>query len=223
MSKNEKDIENSIIDHYVTYENMEIGRAYILQLKTGGIISGALVTKYEFWDCNCAEIIRAYTFAINKSKIIDFTENEIETIDLISHYNEQRHKSVLEYLEKSQERHDIKCFNDEGRLSNSTLLGEVVVGKKLWDRLSEEEKKEFVEKLKLRTDDIVEVINVCAKTLKENGRLHDEKLKVLDEAVNLIERFKKVEKRFPDFKSVEKMYDFFYKDLMISDLINLTV
>lgn len=223
MDRNENNSESSIIDHYIDYEDMKIGHAYIMQLKTGAILSGGLVSKYEFWDRDSAEIIRAYTFMVTSSKTIDFTEGEIETIDLLEHYNEQRHKSVLEYLEEFQEEHNIKCFNDEGRLSNSTILGNVLTGDRIWNKLSEEEKKKFVEKLRMTSNEIVEIIDILCNTLQENSKLHSEKLKVLEQMTDISNRINRIERVFPNMDSAEKLCNFFYKDLGISDLINLTV
>lgn len=218
MNKNDNNSESNIINHYIDYENMEIGHAYIMQLKTGAIISGGLVLKYEFLDVNCAEIIRAYTFMLTNSKTIDFKESEIETIDLIQHYNEN-HKSVLQYLEEFQKRHKVKCFDDKGeRLSNSTILGEVVIGKKIWDEMSEEEKKEFIEKLRMTSDEITEIVDICTKTLKENNRLHDARLRMLDESVRLMDRYKEVQDKY---QNINKIYEVFFDDLRIIDFLRV--
>lgn len=215
MDRNDNNSESNIINHYIGYENMEIGHAYIMQLKTGAIISGGLVSKYEFLDVNCAEIIRAYTFMLTNSKTIDFKESEIETIDLIQHYNEN-HKSVLQYLEEFQKKHKVKCFNDEGRLSNSTILGNVLIREKVWEKLPVEEKKEFVEKLRLTSDNIIEIADVCAKSLKENNRLHDDRLRMLDESVKLMDRYKEVQEKYQD---INKIYELFFDDLRIEDFL----
>lgn len=45
-------------------------------------------------------------------------------------------------------------------------------------------------------------------------------LKTLEEKKNLLEKFKKIDKLYP---SLDKLYDFFYKDLRFSNLINLTI
>ena len=215
MSKNDNNSESNIINHYIDYENMQIGHTYIMQLKTGAIISGGLVSKYEFWDANCAEIIRAYIFMLTNSKTIDFTESEIETIDLLEHYNEN-HKSVLQYLEEFQERHKVKCFNGEDRLSNSTILGNVITGDSLWDKLPNEEKKKFVEKLRMTSNEIIEIVDILCKTLKENNRLHDARLRMLDESVKLMGRYKDAQAKY---QNINKIYEIFFKDLGIEDLL----
>lgn len=45
-------------------------------------------------------------------------------------------------------------------------------------------------------------------------------LRVLEENVELLEKLKKVDKLYPN---LDKIYDFFYKDLRISNLINLSI
>ena len=135
MSKSE-----NIINGTVDFENAKIGKTYIMELTSGAIISGGLVSKYEFLKDGL--VVQAYTIAFNNSKVIDIQVDEIERMDLVEHHNE-KHKSVLEYLEEFQEKHKVKCFNEDGELlSNSTILGETIIGKKVWDDLQDEEKKE---------------------------------------------------------------------------------
>lgn len=210
MSENEKSIINGIVN----FENAEIGKTYIMELISGAIISGGLVSKYEF--LKDGEIIQAYTIAFNNSKIIDIEVNEIDRMDLVEHYNEN-HKTVLEYLEEFQKNHKVKCFNEDGRLSNSTILGNVLTGERVWDKLSEDEKKEFVEKLKLNTLEIVEIADVCTKILKENNRLHDARLRMLDESVRLMDRYKGVQEKY---QNINKIYEVFFNDLRIIELLN---
>ena len=210
MSKSE-----NIINGTVNFENAEIGKTYIMELTSGAIISGGLVSKYEV--LKEGSVVQAYTIAFNNSKVIDIQVDEIERMDLVEHHNE-KHKSVLEYLEEFQEKHKVKCFNEDGELlSNSTILGETIIGKKVWDDLQDEEKKEFIEKVDLTVNDIVEIINVCIKYIKENSRMHDARLRMLDEAVRLMDRYKEAQEKYPH---IDKIYEVFFNDLRISELLN---
>lgn len=217
MNKNDNNSKSNIINHYIDYDNMQIGQTYVMQLKTGAIISGGLVSKYEFWDANCAEIIRAYIFVLNNSKTIDFTEKEIETIDLVEHYNEN-HKSVLQYLEEFQEKYKVKCFNDKGRLLNSTILDNILTGDRLWDKLPAGEKKEFVEKLRLTSNEIIGIVDILCKTLKENNKLHDARQRVLDESVKLMGRYKEAKEKY---QYINKAYEIFFNDLGIKEFLKV--
>lgn len=210
MSKSE-----NIINGTVNFENAEIGKTYIMELTSGAIISGGLVSKYEFLKDGM--IVQAYTIAFNSSKLIDIQVDEIGRMDLVEHHNE-KHKSVLEYLEEFQEKHKVKCFNEDGELlSNSTILGEAVIGKKIWDDLQDEEKIEFVEKIDLTVNDIIEIINVFVKFMKENSRMHDARLRMLDEAMKLMNRYNEVQEKYPH---IDKIYEVFFNDLRISELLN---
>lgn len=210
MSKKE-----NIINETVNFENAEIGKTYIMELISGAIISGGLVSKYEFLKDGV--IVQAYTIAFNSSKLIDIQIDEIERMDLVEHHNE-KNKSVLEYLKGFQEKHKVKCFDENGEiLPNSTILGEAIICKKVWDDLQDEEKKEFVGKVDLTIENIVEVINVCTKYMKENGRMHEDRLKIINEAAKLMNRYKRVEKLYPH---IDKIYEVFFNDLRISELIN---
>ena len=210
MSKSE-----NIINGTVNFENAEIGKTYIMELTSGAIISGGLVSKYEFLKDGA--IVQAYTIAFNNSKVIDIQVDEIGRMDLVEHHNE-KHKSVLEYLEEFQEKHKVKCFDEDGELlSNSTILGEAVIGKKVWDDLQDEEKIEFVEKIDLTVNDIIEIINVFVKFMKENSRMHDARLRMLDEAMKLMNRYNEVQEKYPH---IDKIYEVFFNDLRISELLN---
>lgn len=213
MDRNDNNKSN-IVNHYIDYENMTIGQTYIMELKTGAIISGGLVSKYEFLN-NDGRIARAYTIVFSNSKMIDIEESEINRLDLVDHYNEN-HKSVLHYLEEFQKKHKVKCFNDEGRLSNSTILGNVLIRGKVWDKLPVEEKKEFVEKLRMTSDEIMEIVDICTKTLKENNRLHDARLRMLDESVRLMDRYKEAQEKY---QNINKIYELLFDDLRIEDFL----
>lgn len=210
MNKNE-----NIINEIVNFESAEIGKTYIIELTSGAIISGGLVSKYEFLKDGV--IVQAYTIAFNNSKVIDIQVDEIERMDLVEHHNE-KHKSVLEYLEEFQEKHKVKCFDEDGELlSNSTILGETVIDKKVWNALQDEEKKEFIEKVDLTVNDIIEIINVFVKYMMENGRMHEDRLRMLDEAVRLMDRYKEAQEKYPH---IDKIYEVFFNDLRIGELLN---
>ncbi len=188
-NSNDNSKESSIIDHYIDYGDIQIGQAYIMQLTSGAILSGGLISKYESLNNN-GEIVRMYSFAVTNSQIIDIRVDEVDKIDLVESYNQNRSKNILEYLKEFQEKHKkykINCFDSDGEpLSNSVILGEILVGTKLWDKLPEEEKEQFVEKLRLSTDDIVELINVYEKTLEINHKMHDERMKILNEGAKMM-------------------------------------
>lgn len=210
MNKN-KNIVNGIVN----FEDAEIGKTYIMELESGAIISGGLVSKYEFLKDGM--IVQAYTIAFNNSKVVDIQVDEIERMDLVEHHNE-KHKSVLEYLKEFQEKHKVKCFDKNGELlSNSTILGETIIEKKVWNVLQDEEKKEFIEKIDLTVNDIIEIINVFVKYMIENGRMHEDRLRMLDEAVRLMDRYKEAQEKYPH---IDKIYEVFFNDLRIGELLN---
>ena len=82
--------------------------------------------------------------------------------------------------------------------------------------MSEEEKKEFIEKLRMTSDEITEIVDICTKTLKENNRLHDARLRMLDESVRLMDRYKEVQDKY---QNINKIYEVFFDDLRIIDFL----
>ena len=65
--------------------------------------------------------------------------------------------------------------------------------------------------------DIIEIINVFVKFIKENSRMHDARLRMLDEAVRLMDRYKEAQEKYPH---IDKIYEVFFNDLRISELLN---
>lgn len=191
-------------------KNLEMGRSYKIQLTSGAFISGVLVAKYEYFTEE--RIKKIYRIALGNSKIIDITEEEIETMELI-----KPHKTILEYFEKFRDSHVVDCFNDDGELlPNSVILGKIM-DKNVWDTLLEEEKRVLLEYLRLNESEEVEVINVCMDYKEEIEKLRKQRLNALDAVIQVIEKFDDMKRSFPGF---EKIIRILYKDLSIQELID---
>lgn len=192
------------------FENLEMGRTYVIQLSSGALISGGLVAQYEYFTED--EVKKIYRIALGNSKIIDITEEEIESVKLV-----KPHKTVLEYFEKFREIHAVNCFNDDGELlPNSVILGKVM-DKDVWDTLLEEEKRKLLEYLRLNESDEVEVINVYMDYKEEIEKLRKQRLNALNAVIQAIEKINDVKKSFPGF---EKIIRILYKNLSIQELID---
>lgn len=213
MDRNEN-IEDSIVE----FGQMEIGQAYSIRLVSGSIIFGVLAVKSEYLsDKN--EIVKVHRIAFGNSKFLDLQEDDVEQINSFKDFNEN-HKGQTEYFKDFEKKYGVICTDcNDKLLSNSTILNEVI-DKNLWDELLEKEKEEFLFQLDVNINDMVEVINAYVDCVREKVKFQENILKISEETVELLEKFKKVDKLYPN---LYKIYDFFYKDLRISNLINLSI
>lgn len=213
MDRNEI-IEDSIVE----FSQMEIGQAYSIRLVSGSIIFGVLAVKSEYLsDKN--EIVKVHRIAFGNSKFLDLQEDDIEQINSFKDFNEN-HKGQTEYFKGFEKKYGVICFDcNDKLLSNATILNEVI-DKNLWDELLEREKEEFLFQLDVNINDMVEVINAYVDCVREKVKFQENILKISEETVELLEKLKKIDKLYPN---LDKIYDFFYKDLRISNLINLSI
>lgn len=217
MNKNDNNNENNLVNLKIDFENMEIGETYAVKLVSGVVVSGILVSRFETLTKD--GVVKSYRIAFNHSKFIDLEEDEIDFISTLDELNEY-YSDKTEYFKNFEKKYNIICFDRDGKLlPNATILSDVI-DKKLWDELLEKEKREFLLQLEINIKDIVEIINVYVDCLREEAKLHEDMLRVSEEKEQLLEKFKKIDKLYPN---LDKIDDLFYKDLGISNLINLTI
>ena len=191
-------------------KQLEVGRTYVIRLSSGALISGALASRYEY--LTEAGIQKSYRIAFGNSKFIDIAEEEVEFIELVEH-----HKTVLEYLEKFGEEHEIRFFDDAGNLlPNSVILGNIIE-KDIWDNLLEQEKRELLSYLRLSSSDVVEILNVYMDSKSENAKMYEKRLETLTATLRFLEKYNAMKEAFPHFN---KAFEFLYKDSGIQELID---
>lgn len=213
MDRNEI-IEDSIVE----FSQMEIGQAYSIRLVSGSIIFGVLAVKTEYLS-DKSEIVKVHRIAFGNSKFLDLQEDDIEQINSFKDFSES-HKGQIEYFKDFEKKYGVICTDcNDKLLSNATILNEVI-DKNLWDELLEREKKEFLFQLDVNINDMVEVINAYVDCVREKVKFQENILEISEETVELLEKLKKIDKLYPN---LDKIYDFFYKDLRISNLINLSI
>ena len=193
------------------FEDAEIGRTYAIQLSSGAIISGGLAAKYEYLTEEGVQ--KSYRIAFGNSKYIDLTEDEIESIELI-----KPHKTVLEYLKEFEDKHDIRCFDNENSvLPNDKILSNLLFGKEqAWDDLHEDKKRELITYLQLNSEEIVTLTNILVDYKNENKKLYDQRKQILDAILDFMNNFDEI-KDIPLFSGVA---GYLYKKSGIDTLIN---
>lgn len=193
------------------FEYAEIGRTYAIQLSAGAIISGGLAAKYEYLTEEGVQ--KSYRITFGNSKYIDLTEDEIESIELI-----KPHKTVLEYLKEFEDKHDVKCFdNEDNVLPNDKILSNLLFGKEqVWDDLHEDTKRELVTYLQLSSDEVVTLINILVDYHNENEKLYDKRQSTLDAVLDFMNNYDEI-KDIPLFSG---MAGYLYRKFGIDTLIS---
>lgn len=86
-----------------------------------------------------------------------------------------------------------------------------------WDKLTEDEKKKFIEHISLSSEDIIEIINVLLDLKYENQNMHDKRVKALEKAAKAIQIYSDIIEKIPLGKAE---YNFLYEQMEIEDLVN---
>lgn len=205
MDKNIIEQKDDIVD-----ENLEVKKFYAIQLESGAFISGMLVAKNE--QIINEEIKKSYRIAFGNSIFVDLYEDEIVSINLI-----QPSQDREEYFAEFELEHNVQCLDDKDQLlDNDVILGNVIYGKEIWDKLSETEKKEFISQLYLSSKDVVNLMNILMNYKKENKKLHNKKKEMQNVALDFLNKYSVVKETFP---SLTKVIDFIYKESGIEKMI----
>ena len=126
------------------------------------------------------------------------------SINLLRSSDENKRRNLKEFESK----YGAKCFDGNGEiLSNSAILGNVIIGKNIWDNVLEKEKSIFIEYLELSEDDIVEILNLCVGYKKQD---------VLIALNEFLKKCNDVKEMFPQFTSV---YEWIFRESGIEKLV----
>ncbi len=145
-------------------------------------------------------------------RVVDIYEHEITDIIVLSEITDKK-----SFLEEIEEKHDIKCFDKDGEMLSNSIIMAKIMEKNIWDELTEEEKKEFVENISFSKEDMVEMINVLFDLKYENQKMHDKRVTVLDNALDVADKFKLIKECAPWSVAC---CDLVYKEFGIEKLIN---
>lgn len=199
---------NSVVE-----DRLEIGSCYVTQLVSGSFLSGILISKGE--QLTKEGVQTFFRFMISDDRVIDLNKKEMLSINLLRSSDENKRRNLKEFESK----YGAKCFDGNGEiLSNSAILGNVIIGKNIWDNVLEKEKSIFVEYLELSEDDIVEILNLCVGYQRENKKLHNKKQDVLIALNEFLKKCNDVKEMFPQFTSV---YEWIFRESGIEKLVKV--
>lgn len=192
----------------INYEELEIGKPYAISLTSGAVISGVLFSKRE--DLQNGNVIKEYGIMFDSATHVYLCDCQIAKMKEISTDNTD------EYFKEIENKYHIKCFNDGGNLlSASKIIGDIISGNK-FEELSQTEKKELVEHLYFDNEDILDIVEALIIWKKDNKRLHDDKLKVLDACLEVMDNYNEFQNTYPYIKNIYKLI---FKELGIEKFI----
>lgn len=138
-------------------------------------------------------------------------KKEMLSINLLCSSDENKRRNLKEFETK----YGAKCFDENGEiLSNSAILGNVIIDKNIWDNVLE--KSIFIEYLELSEYDIVEILNLCVGYQRENKKLHNKKQDVLIALNEFLKKCDDVKEMFPQFTGV---YEWIFRESGIEKLV----
>lgn len=189
---------------------LNLGAVYVFQLATGSIITGVLIGTSENLIQDTVQ--KYYRLALNESKYIDFLEEEVVNIHTV-----EIPEDKIGYFKDFESKHGVKCFDSDGEcLSGSKILRNITCTD-AWEMLSDTEKQELMQYLSFDKEEIIDIIEAYMLLKKENKKLHNDKVRVLDEALELMENYKKYTSAVTYGKNI---YDLLFKELGLEKFIN---
>ena len=192
-------------------KNIKVGMVVSIRLTSGAVVSGVIAVKNTIEFKNRDAVV--FRVQLTEGQSVDISEDDIEEIRTFTDPQETKNY----FKEKIEEKHDIKCFDSDGKLlSNSTIMSNMIDGY-AWDKLTEDEKKKFIEHITLSNRDIVEIINVLLDLKYENQNMHDKRIKALDKGIKAIQVYNDIIEKIPLGKTE---YKFLYEQMKIEDLVN---
>lgn len=172
MSKNKDNNET------VKYEELEIGKAYIVSLTSGAVISGVLLSKRE--DLQNGNVVKEIGLMFDSATQVYLCDCQIAKM------REIPADDIEDYFKKFQRIYGIKCFNKEGELlSASKILRNLIYMDNTWSKLTKRKRRELIQYLHFSNEDIWDMIEAFLEQRKENQRLQKYQLNALEAALKL--------------------------------------
>lgn len=180
LSKNEN--VNEII---VEYEELELGKPYVFTLTSGAFLLGILSSKRE--DLSNGSVTREYEILFDNATHVYLHECQIVNI------REIPADDTEECFKELENNYDVRCFDNEGKLlPASRILYNVLVEKKIWNKMKKKERKGLIQHLCFNDKDILEIIEVFLIQEEENEKLCQDKSKVLKATTELLDNYGKI-------------------------------
>lgn len=192
-------------------ELLKLGEVCVFQLATGAVVTGVLIGMSENLVQDTVQ--KYYRLALNESKYIDFVENEVVDIRTVDETPDK-----IGYFKEFESKHGVKCFDGDGEcLSGSNILRNITCTD-AWETLSDTEKQELMQYLFFDKEEIFDIIEAYMLLKKENKKLHDDKVRILDEVLELMENYNKYTSAATYAKNI---HDLLFKEIGFEKFINI--
>ncbi len=194
----------------IEYEELEVGKPYVVTLTSGAVLSGILSSKRE--DLSNGSVTREYEILFDNATHVYLHECQIVNI------REIKVDDTEGYFKKFENEYDVRCFDNDGELlPASRILYNVLSEKRVWGKMKKRERKRLIQHLYFNDKDIFDMIGVFLIQKEENEELHKDKLNVLNATSELVEKYNKIRDKC---LYSEGMYDLIFKEFGLEKFIN---
>lgn len=163
MSKNKDNNE------IIKYEELEIGKPYVVSLTSGAVISGVLLSKRE--DLQNGNVIKEIGLMFDSSTSVYLCDCQIAKM------REIPADDTEDYFRKFQRIYGIKCFNKAGELlSASKILRNLIYTDNTWCKLTKRKRRELIQYLHFNNEDIWDMIEAFLVQKLGNDKLQYKRL-----------------------------------------------
>ena len=194
----------------IEYEELEVGKPYVVTLTSGAVLSGILSSKRE--DLSNGSVTREYEILFDNATHVYLHECQIVNI------REIKVDDTEGYFKKFENEYDVRCFDNDGELlPASRILYNVLSEKRVWGKMKKRERKRLIQHLYFNDKDIFDMIGFFLIQKEENEELHKDKLNVLNATSELVEKYNKIRDKC---LYSEGMYDLIFKEFGLEKFIN---
>lgn len=167
MSKNEN------VNETINYEELEIGKPYVVSLTSGAVISGILFSKRE--DLQNGNVVKEYGIMFDNATQVYLCDCQITKIREVKPID-------TDFFKELENEYDIQCFDEnEELLPSSKILGNILCIDRIWGKLSKRKKKKLIRNLNLGEENIISVIERCINEMNRITKLYNARIKVLND------------------------------------------
>lgn len=147
---------------------LNIGDKVIAITKNGGVVIGTLysITSYM---AELDEIKRAYSIIVG-TNCVQLKADDLRVIAPYDYVFSTDEEENVKFLKDIESKHDVNCFDEEGLILPVTTIIDNMMDKNIWDKLTEDEKKNFVRIVGFTKEDVVAIINVLFDLKYENSK-----------------------------------------------------
>lgn len=190
-------------------KTVKIGTPYAITLTTGAVVSGILFYKGE--DLSNGNLVKQYGLLLDETLKIYLRDCQIVKMKEI-------YPIDTAYFESLENEYDVRCFDNDGELlPASRILYNVLSEKKIWDKMKKKERKKLIQHLYFTDKDILDMIKVFLMEKEENERLHQDRSKVSEATMELLDNYGKIMNKC---SYADGTYNLIFNELGVKKFIN---